>query len=336
MARAVAHDPAGAGGFRLTRSADSRDYFPHAHMLSVVIPTRDRPTALRDCLTALAAEAAGVLEVIVVDDGGRTPAAAVVDAFAARLPVRCLRRENGGPAAARNAGAELARGDRLAFLDDDCQVTPGWLDALETRCRRHPDAMIGGPSFNALDDDLYAAGHQLLLEYLHERFNPVPEAAVFCASNNLSVPTLAFRELGGFDPGFRHPAGEDRDLCRRWRAAGRPLVYAPEIEVRHAHAMTARSFWRQHFRYGRGARRFHRLGGASETGGRSGEHAGFYLGLLAQPFRRARAPRSFVLFLLLLATQVATIAGYVVETVRGAALETSPVLGRRPVLREVR
>lgn len=303
-------------------------------MLSLVIPTRDRPRALHDCLRALAGARLAAFEVIVVDDGGRTPAAEVVNAFTVHLPVRCHRQEHAGPAAARNAGAELARGARLAFLDDDCQVTPGWFEALQERCRRHPDAMIGGRSVNALVDDPYAAGHQLLLEFLHERFNPVHEEAQFCASNNLTVPTAAFRALGGFDPGFRHPAGEDRELCRRWRLSGRPLVYAPEVRVRHAHAMTPLSFWRQHFRYGRAARRFHRRG--PERSGRPGEEIGFYLALLACPFRHARGSRLLVLFLLILVSQVATVSGYTAEALGGRMPAPSLPLGRRAVVPEVR
>ena len=111
-------------------------------MWSIVVPTYDRETALTACLDALAATAlpAGAAEVIVVDDGSPRPVADVVAAFAPRLPLRTCRQRNAGPAAARNAGARDARGDRLVFLDDDCLVDRTWWTRLVAHCRRHPAA----------------------------------------------------------------------------------------------------------------------------------------------------------------------------------------------------
>ena len=254
-------------------------------MLSVVIPSRDRPEALERCLAALA-EQPGELEVIVVRDRG--------DAAA-------------GPAAARNAGLRAARGEWLAFIDCDCEVMPDWCERVRARCANHPDAVIGGATVNALDRDLYAACHQLLLDHLYERLNGSRGEATFCASNNMVVPAAALRELGGFDTSFRFAAGEDRDLCERWRASGRPLVFAPEIRVCHMHAMSLGSFARKHFQYGRGARRLHRTQPP-------GFHSpGFYAGLLLSPFRRATRLRALRLFGLVLISQLATAAGYVAE-----------------------
>jgi len=286
-------------------------------MLSVIIPTRDRLPGLRDCLEALALQpgAAATLEVIVVDDGGRQAPNAVVEGFSERLRVRCHRQDNAGPAAARNTGARLAMGEWLVFLDDDCRVTPGWLASLHARCRRHPEAMIGGSIVNALAADRYAVCHQLVLDYLYGRLNPSPAVTAFCASSNLAVPAASFRAVGGFDPGFPYPAGEDRDLCDRWHLSGRRLVHATEVEIEHAHAMTVLPFLRQHFGYGRGARRFHRLRSLRHPGQRGCESPGFYLGLLLYPFQRVPAPRSVGLFVLLLLSQLATTCGYAVAMI---------------------
>lgn len=286
--------------------------------LSVVVPTRDRPTALRACLASLAAQpgARDLLEVIVVDDGGIRPAAGVTAAFAPHLVLRTLRQENAGPAAARNAGARLARADWLVFLDDDCRVAPGWATALARRCAGHPATMIGGAIHNALLHDRYAVCHQLLLDYLYRRWNVAPTTATFCASCNLAVPAAGFRAIGGFDPAFPYPGAEDRDLCDRWRQSGGTLVHAPEVVVEHAHAMSVRLFWRQHYGYGRGARRLHVLRGRREPARPRAELPGFYAGLLLQPLRGASAPRSLDLFLLVALSQVATACGYASETLR--------------------
>src|SRR5688572_19196235 len=95
---------------------------------SVVIPARNAAADLEACLIGLRAGggAAGPDEVIVVDDGSTDDTAAVAERHRARV-VRTARR---GPAVARNAGARLASGELLVFLDADCVPEPGCLAAL--------------------------------------------------------------------------------------------------------------------------------------------------------------------------------------------------------------
>ena len=131
--------------------------------------------------------------------------------------------------------------------------------------------------------------------------------ALVFASNNLAVPAELFRARGGFDARFLRAAGEDREFCHRWASSGGRFAYAPEAVVRHEHHLGLRSFWRQHFTYGRGALRFHRILAAPGRPART--PASFYLGLLASPLTsRERRPLGLVMLLLL--SQVATAAGY--------------------------
>jgi GT2 family glycosyltransferase len=285
-------------------------------MLSVIIPTHDRPHELRRALDALSnlQRAPGQLEVIVIDDGGHTRAGEVTAGFSDRLSVQCLRQERRGPAAARNAGARRASRNWLVFLDDDCEVAADWLTKLCARLPRHRDSMIGGATVNALDRNPYSSCHQLLLDYLYAHLNDAPDSAAFCASNNLAVPAAAFRDIGGFDEGFPFPAGEDRELCDRWRRSGRRLVYAPEVHVRHTHRMTFRSFFRQHFHYGCGAHRFHRLRLRRQPNVSWPQRPSFYGGLLATPLRAPLGQRP-ALFALVLTSQVATACGFVTDAV---------------------
>jgi glycosyltransferase involved in cell wall biosynthesis len=91
--------------------------------VSVVLPTYNRAHFLPQAFDSLRAQTWGDWELIVVDDGSRDDSAAVVERLAPGLirPVRYILRENGGPAAARNTGIDLARGKYLAFFDsDDC------------------------------------------------------------------------------------------------------------------------------------------------------------------------------------------------------------------------
>ena len=98
----------------------------------------------------------------------------------------------------------------------------------------------------------YSATSQLIMDVVYRYYNADPLRARFVASNNMAMPTTAFRELGGFDPEFR--TAEDRDLCDRWLQRGHRIIYVPAATVRHAHHMNAWAFCRQHFEYGRGRR----------------------------------------------------------------------------------
>ena len=85
--------------------------------VSVVIPTYNRSRALVRALESVFAQTEPVLETIVVDDGSTDDTQAVLAGFGSR--VRAIRKSNGGAGAARNAGIEAARGEFVAFLDDD-------------------------------------------------------------------------------------------------------------------------------------------------------------------------------------------------------------------------
>ncbi len=271
---------------------------------SVVVPTFNRPIRLGKCLEALAAvrPPSGGFETIVVDDGGRRPLAPVIAAVAPRLDVRLLVVPHAGPAAARNAGAAQAGGRVLAFTDDDCRPEADWLVALEATLARHPDAVLGGRTRNGLPENTYSAASQALVDYLYAYHAAHPERPRFFASNNLALSRASFDAIGGFDATFRQAAGEDREFCHRAHHARHPLVYVPEAVVSHEHSLGARSFLRQHFTYGRGARRFHTIRSQRYAEPFKLEPLSFYLALPQQPSWRLAG--------LLLVSQVANAAGF--------------------------
>lgn len=278
--------------------------------VSVVVPTYSRPRELAVCLRSLSAlrYPRTRLEVIVVDDGNADPVAPVVAASRGDLDVTVLRQVNGGPARARNAGAERAAGDLIAFTDDDCAPAPDWLGALTARGAGSAEAAVGGRTVNASPASPYATATTLLIDYLMERYNSSPGAspgaARFLPSSNLLVPAAGFRAVGGFDTAFSFPGGEDREFCERWRRQGFTMTYAPEAVVHHTSAARLGPFLRQHFNYGRGASRLQR------AGLRANEPASFYIDLLRYPFSVAPRGRAIRLSALLVVCQLATAAGY--------------------------
>ena len=280
---------------------------------SIIVPTYDRPEQLLCCLDALAAlrYPREEFEVIVVNDGGAMPPGGKLAPLVERIQFTLLAQENAGPARARNLGAERARGEYLAFTDDDCAPTPDWLTALEQAFRHAPEALVGGRIINVVEGHLCSEASQLLIEYLYGYYNgTVDRGANFFASNNLAISAPAFRALRGFAPSFGRAAGEDRDLCARWRFAGGRFQFAPNAVVRHAHVLTLAAFAGQHFGYGRGAYKFRVEHTRREVKGVRVESLAFYTGLLGFPFHHGRPLRAARLALLLGVAQVANAAGF--------------------------
>ncbi|WP_263357920.1 glycosyltransferase family 2 protein [Acidicapsa ligni] len=95
-------------------------------LVSVIIPTYNRATYIRECIDSVLNQTHPRLEVIVVDDGSTDDTATVLREYGNRI--RFLTQKNAGPAIARNRGIALATGDIIAFLDSDDQWLPTKLE----------------------------------------------------------------------------------------------------------------------------------------------------------------------------------------------------------------
>jgi GT2 family glycosyltransferase len=289
--------------------------------LSVIIPTYNRPRQLARFLAEMEKVTAppGGYELILVDDGSLQDLKPVVAPHANRLPVRLLRQEpNAGVAVGRNFGVQHAEGEYVTFSDDDILPTQNWLVALEARCRRHRDCIIGGRTLNALTDNLFSTASQMIVDVAYAWHNTDASDARFFAGNNITVPRTSYLELGGFDERFGRAFAEDRDFCDRCRAKGHKLVFAPEVILYHAHTLTLGSFWRQHWTYGRGTYIFHTSLGPHGRFERfpRGKALQLYVDLLAAPFRARMGWRAWPLLALMVFSRVAYMAGFAYQQTR--------------------
>lgn len=287
---------------------------------SVIVPSFDRPGPLQECLRSLARQTypRDCFEVIVVDDGSPVPVADLLGPATEGLCVQVMRIANSGPGCARNAGAAAARGQYLAFTDDDCRPHPSWLQELERCLERAPERLIGGRTVNALPHNRWSTASQQIVDMAYSFYNDSPESARFFASNNIALRADLFAGMSGFLGGSFRIASEDREFCDRWRHSGNELMFAPAAIVFHAHELNGVSFFLQHFRYGRGARIYHRVR-RRRGSGQLRDDLGFYHGLAARVWGRLRAGNLRHLshsMLPLILWQIANLCGFLFEGIR--------------------
>lgn len=199
---------------RDTRSPDR----PRA---SVVIPTFRRTVPLRALLDGLVSEAgaASNVEVVLSDDGSGNEVAEVAAAYAGRIPrFKYITGENAGPGVARNRGVAVASADVLLFVDSDCLVQPGWVDAL-ARAIEAGALIAFGPTRSAVPA-FEPFVHSIVSE--HE----------LISVTNVAFARGTFEGLGGFRADLSRVA-EDRDLFTRARAAGIVPVWVGDAVVDH-------------------------------------------------------------------------------------------------------
>lgn len=282
--------------------------------ISIIIPTYNRPRALARCLASLDSVdyPRERFDVVVVDDGSNSSLRDIIAKYSTCYRLYYLRQHNQGPATARNAGAEYAQGEFLAFIDDDCVMEPAWLREMARATAMSVDSLFGGHTTNALKTNIYSSASQTLVDFLYGYFLVRKSPLRFFTSNNLMMRRKPFLEIGGFHGGFPLAAAEDRELSFRWISRGGDLQFVPDAIVLHHHDMGFRSYLRQHFNYGRGALHFRRVVGNRASGGIFPQSLNFYYALLKFPVVDRRIPVHGLTGLLIL-SQLANCMGVLWE-----------------------
>lgn len=191
--------------------------------ISVIIPTCDRPDALRLCLRKLRADAqtypSTSYEVIVSDDGH---AISAQDSLGMDFPeVSWVKGPQRGPAANRNTGAAAAKGEVIVFLDDDCLPQPELLTAYAR-------------AFT--DSPLLAAEGRIIADRPRLRMDeeaPVNEKGGVFWSCNIAIRSGFFTKIGGFEEKFTTANMEDVELRERILRSGTTIAFLPDALVIH-------------------------------------------------------------------------------------------------------
>jgi GT2 family glycosyltransferase len=213
--------------------------------VSVVVCSHNGATTLEETCRALTRLDYPDYEVIVVDDGSTDATADI----ARRHGFRVISTDNRGLSSARNTGLGAARGEIVAYLDDDAYPDAHWLTYLAYAYASGDYAGVGGPNLPPPDDGPIAAGvadapgnptHVLISDSEAEH---IPGC-------NCSFRKDALEAVGGFDERF-WVAGDDVDVCWRLRERGWRLGFSAPAMVWHHRRRSVRAYWRQQRHYGR-------------------------------------------------------------------------------------
>ena len=217
---------------------------------SVIIPAYNAEDVLPRCLRALEHQTIpqDQYEVIVIDDGSADRTAELAEAGGARV----LRVNHVGPAAARNAGAELARSDIIVFTDADCEPAP---DFLERILDPFDAPVVSGARgvYRTQQSSLVARFVQLEYEERYQRIVRVEAEQGTVDALDTSYAAYrrdVFLEAGGFDARFLHAAVEDHELSFRLAHEGHIFRFVPAAAVYHWHVDSVRQYARRKFRIG--------------------------------------------------------------------------------------
>jgi glycogen(starch) synthase len=211
-------------------------------LASVIINTYNREPYLRDCIESLKRQSYHTLEVIVVNG----PSTDGTEAYLRTLgsEVKILNCPGRNLSKSRNIGIEAARGDFIAFIDDDAAAHPRWLERLASAYKDSDVAAVGGFTLDNTGrnfqsrftiSDTLGGSRQIHNKSVAELVLEDPTQYLSLLGANSSFRRSDLLEIGGFDEVFEYYLDET-DVCYRLHALGRKIQVVPEAYVLHRYA----------------------------------------------------------------------------------------------------
>lgn len=212
-----------------------------APAVSILLVTFNSAEYTFQCLETIKAHSDVPYEVIIVDNASTDRTG---DLLGQTRNVKVIMNgENAGFLKACNKGARAASGKYILFLNNDTQVTPGWLAGLVSTMEGYPGCGAVGGKLIMPDGRLQEAGCVIWKDGSTSGYgrgaNPfVPEVSYvrevdYCGGACLLVRKDLFLELGGFDERYAPAYYEEADLCMGVRSRGFKVVYQPSVSVVH-------------------------------------------------------------------------------------------------------
>ncbi len=203
--------------------------------VSVVILTANRRPLLELCLRSLESQSFAPGEVVVVENGSTDDTGEFLSRYVGPLELKVVTGTGASYAESRNQGIAVAKGDWIAFLDDDCEADASWLERLTAAAKANGWEAVGGPLLPANEleappgyspDLAWAAGLSppgIFGPLAGRRFLPATASLLFKRS---IVDEFPFQSVGGSFGGASgdyETGREDAQWWRTLRRAGRPV-----------------------------------------------------------------------------------------------------------------
>jgi len=223
--------------------------------LSVIVSTRNRAYAVGACLDSIAAALVRAFpldaEIIVVDNGSTDDTAHTLAARAAAspVPVRVLSEPRAGKARALNLAVRAARGDLLAFTDDDCKLHGEYVNDLLRHASGDSELVLRGGRIELGDPTDLPFAIDMRSTRMRWTFTAnaawhenVERSVTGC---NMTMPRALVEQIGPFDenfgPGSRVGSADDTEYVFRAYLAGVKLEHVPDMTVFHYHGRKTRA-----------------------------------------------------------------------------------------------
>jgi glucosyl-dolichyl phosphate glucuronosyltransferase len=222
---------------------------------TVIIPTRGRPVAVQGAIRSLLAvdPRKSDVEIVVVDNNSEDSLSSDLRAACAAAgdPVRYVAEPSPGSSAARHRGAREARGEVLIYIDDDVQISAGWLEAFLGTFEDGSVGIAGGPSvplfaasipawlWDFLEPTPYGGWSCMWLSLLDMGSSVRDIDPVWVWSLNFAIRKQILERLGGFHPDLvpaslqRWQGDGETGLSLKAKAARVRSVYVPEALLFH-------------------------------------------------------------------------------------------------------
>ncbi len=210
-----------------------------------MIPAYNAEATLESCLDSLKKQTVEPVQVILVDDCSTDGTASIASEAGIQVLHSPLR---GGPAMARNAGAESAEGDIILFLDADVIVPPDLIEKIEGYYNSDSSTVAVQTFYSPYCPAANLVSRYQNFYYFHTlariKLDSVATFATWCAA----VMKDTFIEIGGFNTSIPEPTVEDEELGYEIADRGRKIALARDIQVTHLASYTLSQFARRRLR----------------------------------------------------------------------------------------
>jgi len=224
-------------------------------MVTILMATRNRAAQLAQTLERYCAlqSPPGGWKAVIVDNGSSDDTRGVVQSFAARIPVECVREDRAGTTLALNTGIASVAGELVVFTDDDVLVPGNWLVRYQAEAAAHPEfSIFGGPIVPKWPgplppwiETIVHGGEALKLPRATMfsmslgafQTGPV-EASWHVFGGNFAVRTSVLEQGWRFDPALgpsdkSYAMGSETEFLERLVKAGHRVWWLADLPVEH-------------------------------------------------------------------------------------------------------